>query len=126
MAAPDSGRVRGRCLAGMGLPRKPAVEVTPDGRVYLIDNRNNKWRVYDIGYGPPHAAPFHFKTFRPPHAEANNRYFVAPGGKYRSYRFTRESPRDISAETLNAQLRESGFPETKRFDGAKHYTPGRR
>jgi hypothetical protein len=107
----------------MGLPRKPAVEITPDGRVYLIDNRNNKWRVYDICFGPPRAAPHHFKAFRPPHAEANNRYFVTPGGKYRSYRFSRESRRDISAETLNAQLRESGFPETKRFDGATHYTP---
>jgi hypothetical protein len=54
---------------------------------------------------------------------ANNRYFVTPGGNYRSYRFSRESGRDIDAETLNAQLRESGFPETKRFDGATHYTP---
>jgi hypothetical protein len=107
----------------MGMPRKPAAEITPDGRVYLIDDRNNKWRVYDICFGPPHAAPHHFKAFRPPHAEANNRYFVTPGGKYRSYRFSRELGRDIDAETLNVQLRESGFPETKRFDGAKHYTP---
>ena len=108
------------------MPRKPAVEITADSRVYLIDDRNNKWRVYDVCYGPPLAAPFHFKAFCPPHATANNRYFVAPGGKYRSYRFKSDSSRDLTAETLNAQLRESGFPETKRFDGANHYTPGRR
>lgn len=110
----------------MGMPRKPAVEITTDACVYLIDDRNSKWRVYDVCYGPPIARPFHFKRFCPPYDQANCRYFVAPGGKYRSYRFTRESPRDISAGTLNAQLRESGFPETKRFDGAKHYTPGGR
>lgn len=110
----------------MGMPRKPAVEISDDSRVYLIDDRNNKWRVYDICYGPPHAAPFRFKAFQPPYAQATNRYFVTPGGKYRSYRFTRESHRDISAETLNAQVREAAFPETKRFDGEKHYTPGAR
>jgi len=109
----------------MGMPRKPAVEITGDDRLYLIDDRNNKWRVYDICYGPPRAAPHHFKVFKPPFAEANNRYFVAPGGKYRSYGFTRESKRDVTAETLNDQLRESGFPETKRFDGAQHHPPGR-
>src|SRR5581483_1187302 len=105
---------------------KPAVEITPEGRVYLIDDRNNKWRVYDVCYGPPVAAPFHFKAFRPPFAQANGRYFVTPGGKYRTYQFTGADDRDIAAETLNAQLRKSGFPETKRFDGAKHYTPGAR
>jgi len=38
----------------MGMPRKPAVEVTSDARVYLVDDRNNEWRVHDICYGPPH------------------------------------------------------------------------
>lgn len=54
LAAHESGRVYDRCLAGMGMPRKPAVEVTSDARVYLVDDRNNEWRVYDICYGPPH------------------------------------------------------------------------
>jgi hypothetical protein len=109
----------------VGMPRKPTVETTVDLRVYLIDDRNNKWRVYDVCYGPPGAEPHHLRAFRPPNAKANYRYFVAADESRRSYRFTHDDSRDISAETLNAQLRGSEFPETKRFDGTTHYTPGR-
>jgi hypothetical protein len=107
----------------MGMPRKPAVEVTPDGRVYYIDHRNARWRVHDVAFGPPHARPHQRCRLAPGDGRAGYRYFVGEGGEQRSYRFTDDDSRDVTVDVLDSQLRRAEFPARGRFDGAKHYTP---
>ena len=107
----------------MGMPRKPAVEVTPDGRVYYVYHRNGRWRVYDVAFGPPHAQPHKRRAFRPPDDRGTYRYFVSESGERRCYRFAPADGRELTPERLGAQLRAAEYPATGRFDGSKHYTP---
>ena len=106
------------------MPRKPAVETTPDGRLYFVDHRNDRWRVHDVAYGPPHAAPFKRRIVPLGDHRASSRYFVGEGGEQRSYKFDRDEPRGLTVDVLAAQLRKAAWPARGRFDGARHYTPG--
>ncbi len=115
--------VPARCHPSMGMPRKPAVEVTSDGRVYYIDHRNGRWRVYDVAFGPPHARAHQRRAFRPPDDRGTYRYFVSEDSERRCYRFTPNDGRDLTPELLGEQLRAAEYPAMGRFDGSKHYTP---
>jgi hypothetical protein len=107
----------------MGMPRKPAVETTHDGRVYYVDRRNGRWRVHDVAFGPPHARPHQRRRLVPGDGRAGYRYFVSESGEQRSFRFTSEDSRAATVEVLGAQLQRAEYPAMSRFDGAKHYSP---
>ena len=107
----------------MGMPRKPAVEFTPDQRVYFIDGRNTRWRVHDVAFGPPLAARFKRKRFQPGDTRATDRYFLSEDGEQRCFHFERAEARGVTVELLEQQLRSAGFPARERFDPSKHYSP---
>jgi len=108
----------------MGMPRKPGVQITGD-RVYLADSRNERWRVYDCTYGPPHNPPFKRTVYRPPNPLATSRVFVNESGERWEYRFEAGDDRLLDAELLDRQRRLASYvPAGPRFDGSKHYTPG--
>lgn len=110
----------------MGMPRKPAVDATPE-RVYFIDHRNERWRVYDTTYGPPHNAPFKRTAYRPPSSIATSRVFVSETGERWEHRFAAGEDRSLDVENLDRQRRAASYaPGGPRFDGSKHYSPGRR
>ena len=110
----------------MGMPRKPAVEVTAE-RVYFIDHRNEKWRVYDTIYGPPHNERFRRTACKPPDDTATSRMFVNADRERWEYRFTAGDDRSLEVENLARQRGLAAYaPGGQRFDGAAHYTPGKR
>jgi hypothetical protein len=43
---------------------------------YFTDRDRVRWRVYEVGFGPPHAAPGKVCTYLLKSARANERYFV--------------------------------------------------
>jgi hypothetical protein len=115
----------GVIISHMGMPRKQAVEITPE-RVYFIDNRNERWRLYDTTYGPPHNAPFKRSAYRPPNPIATSRVFVKADGERWEYRFQSGDDRSLDVENLGRQRSAASFaPGGPRFDGSKHYVPGR-
>jgi len=115
--------VHSRCYAGMGMPRRPVVELKGEGQLYLVDSRNTQWRVHDVAFGPPLAARFKRKRLKLSDERATDRWFVSEDGDQRCYHFVRDDQRDLLVETLDRQLRAAGVPSRGRFDGAKHYTP---
>src|SRR5581483_5332918 len=91
-------------LGVMGMPRKPAVELTTDNRLYFNDSRNTRWRIYDIAYGPPLAAPFKRRRLKLGDERATDRCFVSENGDQRRYHFTRDDSHDLLVESLGRQL----------------------
>jgi hypothetical protein len=110
-------------LGTMGMPRKPAVQLTPDGRLYYVDHRNTRWRVHDVAFGPPLAPRFKRRRLTLGDERASDRYFVTQEGERRCYHFSRDDARDLLAETLERQLNAAGIPARGRFDASKHYSP---
>jgi hypothetical protein len=109
----------------MGMPRKPAVETRPDGRVYYADRRNEHWRVYDLFYGPPHARAHQRRVFAPGDERATYRYFIAKDGERRVYKFRPGDGHVLTVELLTAQFDAAEYGTRRRFDASKHYSPGR-
>jgi hypothetical protein len=104
----------------------PTVEITPDGRVYFTDAAGQKYRVYDVAYGPPEAAPWQHKAHRPPYAGANYRFFVTVEGTRRSYRFARGETRLLTIDHLERQLNGAGYAPLERYDSSTAWSPGKR
>jgi len=90
------------------------------GKVYFIDTDTTPWRVYDVGFGPPHAKPFKRRVYELGSSRATDRVFVPKDGDRRSYHFARGDSRDLTAETLATQLAGAGYIARTRFDPMRH------
>ena len=77
-------------------------------KAYFADADGVRWRVYDVGFGPPHAPPFKQRVYELGSSRATDRIFVPKDGDRRSYHFTRGDSRDLTAETLATQLAAAG------------------
>ena len=89
-------------------------------KLYLVDADGVGWRVYDVGFGPPHAPPFKQRVYELGSSRATDRIFVPKDGDRRSYHFARGDSRDLTAETLATQLGAAGYVARKRFDPLRH------
>jgi hypothetical protein len=80
-------------------------------QLYLIDTDGSRWRVHDVAFGPPLAAPFKRRRLALGDPRATYRWFVAPDGLQRCYQWPQGSPanRSLKAATLAQQLRASEY-----------------
>jgi len=90
---------------------------------YLVDGDGARYRVHDVAFGPPFAAPGKRRTMPLESHDANHRYFVSAGGVARAYHFTKKEDRRLSVEKLTQQLSGAGFVSTlPRASGARRPT----
>ncbi len=106
------GRAVGRrCLLGVrGL------------RIYFTDATGAEYRVHDVVFGVPPAAPHRRRLVPTGSQGATHRAFTAADGAVRLYAFGPRDRRAIEAELLDAQLRRAEFVGD-RFEPAGHWTP---
>ena len=76
------------------------------------------WRVYWVGYGPPHAAPHKRRRLSVGSPRANYLWFVPqdPAGNERCQQLTREMDRTINPEVMSAYLLRAGVPARTRWE----------
>lgn len=76
-----------------------------DGEVsYFVDATGERFRVYDVLFtrGRKRIMPLES-------SQANHRYFVAPDGVTKAYRFEKAEPRALEPARLVAQFGAAGF-----------------
>lgn len=84
--------------------------------LYFTDEQRQRWRVYDVAFGPPLAAPHKSKVLELMDPRASYRIFVPKEGRKRSYRFRTGESRAITTERLAQQLASAEYPAIERFD----------
>lgn len=81
-----------------------------DGEVvYFTSSAGERFRVYDVAFGPPLCRPHYRRRLPLEDPRANHRWFVPEFGVPRVYRFARDEPRELAVERLSQQLRGAGF-----------------
>ena len=85
-------------------------------KLYFIDRTGERWRVYDVAFGPPLLPPGRLRGFPPPDRRASSRYFVHRDGTRRAHRFERGEDRAPTSEHLARQLAGAGYVARTRFD----------
>ena len=78
-------------------------------RCYFTSSAGERFRVYDVAFGPPLARPHHRRRVPFEDRRANHRHFVPEFGVPRVYHFARDESRELTAEKLAEQLRGAGF-----------------
>ena len=91
-------------------------------RLYATESHGARWRVYDIGFGPPHAAPGRWRVHPLGSPHANYRYFVSAERVRRVYRFERGEARALTAADLARQLSAAGDLGARDVNAPKHPT----
>lgn len=80
-----------------------------DEAAYFVDSEGELYRIHDVAFGPPLAAPGRKRVMPRESPDANPRYFISANGVARAYRFTRKEDRTLSVERLQKQLNGAGF-----------------
>ena len=87
-------------------------------KLFFVDADGVRWRVYDAGFGPPHAKPFKRRVYELGSSRATDRIFVPKDGDRRSYHFARGDSRGLTAETLAKQLAAARLRRAPRLQSA--------
>ena len=83
-----------------------------DDAVYFTDSAGERFRIEDVAFRPPLAAPGTKRVMPLENPDANHRYFVSSDGLTRAYRFAKKEVRDLTVERLTQQLAGAGFVAT--------------
>jgi len=94
----------------------PRLERPSEDRLYLVDADEVRWRVYDVGFGPPHAPPFKRRVYELGSGRATERRFIGENGLQRVYRFARGESREITPEVLAQQLAGAGYAAREKHE----------
>ena len=89
---------------------------------YFTDRDGVRWRVHDVGFGPPHAAPGRVRRYPLESARANVRYFVNAERVIRVHQFQRGESHALTTEALARQLSAAGYLGTLDVDAPQHPT----
>lgn len=94
----------------------------PPAPLYHAAADGTRYRVYDERFGPEAGRPPYRGTHHPPpEPRANYRIFLTRDGARRLYtRRSEDDWSDLSAATLERQLRASGYAARERFDPTAH------
>lgn len=94
------------------------------GPVYHTDAKGERWRVWDICFGPPHAKPHRRLRADPIDLRANYRAFVNAAGEAWWYAFRPGDDRSTEPEVLLAQRRAAGYVSRERYDPSEREPRG--
>lgn len=83
-----------------------------DDCVDFVGSDGVRYRIHDVAFGPPLAAPGKRRTMPLESFDANRRYFITAGGVARAYHFSKKENRALSVENLQQQLNGAGFVST--------------
>jgi hypothetical protein len=100
---------------------RPRLERMGD-RAYFTARDGGRWRVYDVGFGPPHAAPGKVRRYPLESARATVRYFVNAERVIRVHQFQRGESHALTTEDLARQLSAAGYLGTTDADVPEHPT----
>ena len=97
----------------------PVLERAGD-RAYFTDRDGVRWRIYDVGFGPPHAARGRWRSYPLTSASATYRRFVSADRLERCYAFGKDELRALSTEVLARQLAGAEYLPRTSFDPTTH------
>jgi len=91
-------------------------------RIYFTDATGAEFRVHDVVFGVPPAAPHRRRVVPTGSQGATHRAFTTADGAVRLYAFGPRDRRAIEPELLDAQLKRAEFVGG-RFEPSEHWTP---
>jgi hypothetical protein len=87
--------------------------------LYVTDGAGVRWRVHDVAFGPPDAAPGRRRRVPLGSSRATYRWFVSAEGAERCHRFERGESRELTSEKVARQLAAAGFTGRIPFDSSQ-------